>query len=94
MVRATSIKLLILITVANNLQIHIRYIKNVCIYAPYGEKVWSKASSEFRKYKGIKILIEKALHSLCTSEQQFWLLLSKKLRGIGFLKPSRYDTNV
>ena len=92
MARAASIKLLILITVANNLQIRVGDIKNAYIQAPCGEKVWSKAGSEFRKYERMKILIEKSLYSLCISERQFWLLLSNKLHGIGF-KPSQYDTN-
>ena len=66
-VRSASTRLFLAIAAANNLKARIGDIKNACIWAPCGEKMWSTLGPELDENEGVKMLIDAAAHGLKSS---------------------------
>ena len=84
MVKNSSMRLLLLISTAGNLQVEGGDVKNACLNGQCREKVWTIAGPEFDDEEGIQILIKKALCGLKTSGRKFLELLADVLKKMGF----------
>ena len=92
-VQTLSIRLLLLISKANNLRITTGDVLNAHANANCVENVCSRAGSEWKDNKGCVLETIKALSGLKTSASQWSLCLVDSLHDMGFF-PSRSDPDI
>ncbi|MGH7955023.1 MAG: reverse transcriptase domain-containing protein [Gloeomargaritales cyanobacterium] len=92
-VQALSLRLLLTVAAANDLDIATGDIGNAFLHADCKEKVYSRAGPEFGPREGCILIMLRALYGLVTSSRQWHEFLADSLRAMGF-KPTRADPDI
>ncbi|MGH7974542.1 MAG: reverse transcriptase domain-containing protein [bacterium] len=93
-VNPLSIRLLLTIAKANNLDVVTADIGNAFVHADSKEMVYSRAGPEIGQREGCIVIVMKALYGLVTSPRQWQNeCLADTLRSLGFI-PTRADPDL
>ena len=87
------VRIILLATTLNGLQVMACDIQNAYLTANCREKIWTYAGPEFGSEHGQPMIIRKALYGLKSSGTAFRAHLAETLHDIGF-KPMKADPNV
>ena len=88
-----SVRIILLITALNGLQVMACDIQNAYLTVNCHEKIWTYAGPEFGSERGQPMIIKKALYGLKLSGMAFRGHLVETLHDIGF-KPTKADPDV
>ena len=88
-----SVRIILIATALNGLQVMACDIQNACLTASCREKIWTYAGPEFSSERGQPMIIRKALYGLWSSCVAFRAHLAETLHDIGF-KPTKADPDV
>ena len=79
-----SVRIILMLTVLNDLDIEGADIENVYLIAPCREKVWLRGGMEFGDMKGEILIVEKALYGLKSSGAAFRSFVAETFDSMGF----------
>jgi hypothetical protein len=88
-----SVRIAFLIAAMNGLDVWAADIGNAYLNAPWREKIWTLAGSEFGSEKGGVMIVEKALYGLKTSGAAWRAMFAQTLRDMDFV-PTKADPDV
>ena len=88
-----SVRLLMIISIQNNLDLMAADIGNAFPTAPCAKKIWTKCGAEFGPRRGAVAVVKRALYGLKTASRSFHEFLGDTLRSLGF-RSSRADQDL